>query len=304
MNQNGMSIVSVMVAAGLLGIISLGVIRIMDNANKGQQSVEGNIEFSILKSSILKIIENPELCDTAFVDGASPPQPIVFNNSPGAYPTALQTIDKVRLGSSASSPVIAEIGKRFNGGLTIQNMGLRQMADRNSTMIPGKHIYEVAFIIEMSRSAKAYGGRTLSNTNNPFLMTIQTDAGTNRLESCSPSSGAGGPSEIDLLWSGSVGGGGGRSTGTINFNAGMSLNDYRRIAVFGRGTNSTQPGQQGRGYFEVDIEILRDNPGEFFANQTFSGDDSGSLEIKYNNDTSIRWGTFRQGRIHKIYGIK
>lgn len=198
-NLHGFSLVSVMVAAVLVGFLSIALMKLLSNSRSGQQTVENSVEFSVLKSSIQHVLTNPDLCATAFVDATS--TPLNYFNDTGPYPTtALQVIPKIRVGDTATSPTVAEVGKRLGGGLTITSMGFRQLA--NPRTVGTQFVYEVALEITATKGADAYGGRTLSNANNPFILSIFTNNSTDLIESCSASADEGCPPSMTRIQSG------------------------------------------------------------------------------------------------------
>ena len=66
LNQLGMSMVEIMVAAGLLGGLSLGVMRLMENSTKAAKTIEAKDEISMLTNQINDVLKNPNNCEATF----------------------------------------------------------------------------------------------------------------------------------------------------------------------------------------------------------------------------------------------
>ncbi len=62
----GMSMVEIMVAAGLLGGVSLGVMRLMENSTKAAKTIEAKDEISMLTNQINDVLKNPNNCEATF----------------------------------------------------------------------------------------------------------------------------------------------------------------------------------------------------------------------------------------------
>ena len=52
LSTTGFSLIEVMVAVGLMGIVSLGVMKLMNNMSKGQKSVQSSMELDNFIKSV------------------------------------------------------------------------------------------------------------------------------------------------------------------------------------------------------------------------------------------------------------
>ena len=61
--DSGFSIVEITVAMGLLGALSLGVMKIMENSQKAAKNIENKDEISQFQNEINDILKNPNNCE-------------------------------------------------------------------------------------------------------------------------------------------------------------------------------------------------------------------------------------------------
>jgi len=127
---------------------------------------------------------------------------------------------------------------------------------------------------------------------------------------CGSMGGGAGGSTYDLLWNGNAGGGGGKQYGTESLSSGKQFSDYDALFVMGRAqyaSDNDEVAAQGKGSMYIDADIFAgrgqgSNP-YMFEFATFSGNDSGAVGIMWLSDTTFQWGTYRYGRLDRIYGI-
>ena len=60
--DEGFSLVEMMLAAGVIGALSLGFIKLMETSNKTAKTIETKDEISMLTKEIVSILSNPESC--------------------------------------------------------------------------------------------------------------------------------------------------------------------------------------------------------------------------------------------------
>lgn len=180
-NQNGFSLLEIMIAIGLLGGLSYMLMNIMDQANKGQQGVQIRTDFDNMRNSISIILKNSELCGAGLQNST--------NGRPRFNPTsalsAATVLSQIKLGGSE----IAKIGANFTGGykiskLELKDTGVPPVVNGNNTS------YLVQLIVEASK-----GGSTkpLTNVKNPFLFNVTVNP-SNQIVNC------GGESPISLTY--------------------------------------------------------------------------------------------------------
>ncbi len=172
--KNGFSIISVLVAAGLLGILALVFSKMIMNSQKGQKNVENSLDFDVLRSSIALVINNPSHCAVAFKNSVSPsPTAAQFPNPSGV--DANKKLESIVLGAST----IAKVGMNLGGGLKIDKLELQ---DISPVSTPNK--FEVALIVEATKASESYGAPKLSNASNPFRFSISTNPSTSEIIGC------------------------------------------------------------------------------------------------------------------------
>jgi type II secretory pathway pseudopilin PulG len=81
-NEKGFSLAEIMVAAGLLGVVSLGVIKLTQNISKTQNFAHSKSDEIELRTSIRMLLDDERYCRVSLAgDGAlgSPSTPVTFN---------------------------------------------------------------------------------------------------------------------------------------------------------------------------------------------------------------------------------
>ena len=63
---SGFSFVEIMVAMGLLGAISVGVMRVMDNANKASKTIEVKDDIIQMERQIADVLNSQNNCEETF----------------------------------------------------------------------------------------------------------------------------------------------------------------------------------------------------------------------------------------------
>jgi prepilin-type N-terminal cleavage/methylation domain-containing protein len=100
--QSGFSIMEIMVAMGLLGVMSMGIMRLLDNTSKAQKSIEMKSDVQNLHNQILKIMKDEASC-TATINflnyGLNVPSINILNSSNVSVPhfTVGQTVGKIKI---------------------------------------------------------------------------------------------------------------------------------------------------------------------------------------------------------------
>ncbi len=107
-NFKGFSIVQVMVAFGLMGGLSLMMMRMMESQNKQQKTMELKSEQLDLANIVRNALKDKESCEATFI-----------GMSPG------DTIKEIRTSNDRSLPAFAETGVKFrNSNVYIKSMYL------------------------------------------------------------------------------------------------------------------------------------------------------------------------------------
>jgi hypothetical protein len=140
-NNYGLSLVEVMIAAGLLGVVSLGAMQMMNNVQKGQVTSETKLEEFELKRSFSNILSNKDACQ---------------NSLSGV--TIGSTFDQVK--NSANAVVFEKDGVYGNQTVYIESM---RIVDNGATYADGSR--DVGLVVTMRKIKQmALGGRSISFT--------------------------------------------------------------------------------------------------------------------------------------------
>lgn len=80
-DENGFSLASVMVAAGLLGVVAIGVVQVMKNINQSSNMAQSVSDEILLRNTIQMVLSDENHCRLSFAgDGelGTPDDPVVF----------------------------------------------------------------------------------------------------------------------------------------------------------------------------------------------------------------------------------
>jgi hypothetical protein len=288
-NKRGFSIVGVLVAATLMGLIAIGFSTMMTNSKKAQTGVQNSIDFDIMRASVMQVLANSDLCKDAFFARNGTRRAKL---NPASPPPVNQQLHSIKVGPST---VVAK-NQKLGGGLEITKLEFQQVTGTAPN-------YQAFLYIEGKRATGGLGGEIISNhLNRPFL-SITTNPRNNNIISCGLSS-----TSFELVHSFVTSVSDSTLRGEINLASGKRVDDYKVLHVLGICTDpyasvcNTQANSQGPAYFSVPVALLKSKPGYLFRAQTFSGDDSGAIGIYYISDTRIGWATMRRGRLGEIWG--
>ena len=179
-NNHGMTLMSTLLAAGLVGIIATATTALMTSSVRNQNSVRQDTNFNLLKSEISRIINNSALCDTAFKES---------DGTPARYSGSVNTLSSiVRTVGSATIPIVSE-GEDIGNGLVVKNLSFARQKDSSGNDIAaltnspstGLTTYFVTLEFEAERT-RATGN--LINQGTPIRLQIITDTSTNEITSC------------------------------------------------------------------------------------------------------------------------
>lgn len=176
----GFSIVMVLVAAALMGLMAVAFSELISTAMKGQKSVQNDVDFDILKTSI-NVVLSSKACDGAFKNSAGDnvqlsfpaTMPIGTNIIAAASPVPVQ---KIILGNS----VIAEKGGNLGGGMKISKLEFTDaIYDGDQTLGTPAVKYKafVATLNVVAAKTAAYGSQVLSKAFRVRLLTETIPSG-------------------------------------------------------------------------------------------------------------------------------
>jgi hypothetical protein len=161
--KQGFSLVQVLVAAVLVGLIAITLSQVLNLSFKGQKSVVQSSEFQNTVTLIKLALSDPSRCPLALQNASGvkvvPPNPNSTTFDVGDIP-----IEKIAVGAS----VIADLAA-VNPPVKITDMRLKQVINGNpNTGLP----YTMMLRIEGSKGAGALGGSGMQ-TEIPISVTIQ-----------------------------------------------------------------------------------------------------------------------------------
>lgn len=88
-NQKGFSITEVLIAMGLLGVLSFGIMKIIESSTKAQKNIEHKDSISQLHREINDVLSNPLNCGSSFLsksEGAQIPMIYQLQSQAGVVP--------------------------------------------------------------------------------------------------------------------------------------------------------------------------------------------------------------------------
>jgi len=136
-SKSGFSIMEVMIAAGLLGIVTVGVMQITKNMTKSSKSDALRVEFNALTSQMQSILRDEYSCE-ATLSGLSP----------SGLGSAVNELKRRR--SDGSESVVFQIGQSY--GAQTNPIFLKSMAIKNYNVGSGFANFEV----KMNKGRKDY----------------------------------------------------------------------------------------------------------------------------------------------------
>ena len=184
--NNGFTIMQVVVAAGLIAIVSVAAMSMMTGLMQSQKGVQNAVDFDTLKMSVQRVLERKALCDIAFYDQAD--TAVAAFNPAGAVPSA-RALGTLRMGTTK----IAQVGSDLGGGLRVDAITLRQVPGTPTSTVAGKIFVDVELILQLKKTTAKMGGDTLSNAANPFRFGLAVDAVNYTIQECNPLMPVGGP---------------------------------------------------------------------------------------------------------------
>lgn len=200
-NQHGMSLIQVLVALAIAGVVSSVMISIFMNSLRSSEYINAKYTFMDLMGNVAKVVDQNAYCPKAFNMGSA------GSLSPLSMPTGKNTynIDVIVQKIGGQDLLIAEKNQKIGPNFVIDDMHLEYQKDTHGVPIAvavdspatGQMTHHLNLIISASQGT-GYGSRQFNNAMNPISMTIVTDKATNGIVSCdgSTSGGAGA-----VIWS-------------------------------------------------------------------------------------------------------
>ena len=139
--QAGFSIMEVMIAAGLLGIVSLGVMQLTKNMTKSSKTDAQRAEFNQLTNQIQSLLKDEYSCEST-----------LLGVSPAGSGTSITQVKRKK--PDGTSSVVFESGNSY--GASTNPIFLKSMKIKNFDAASGMG----DFIIEMNKGRKDYDSMT------------------------------------------------------------------------------------------------------------------------------------------------
>jgi len=178
--------VQVLISAALVGLVTMALSQVLNNANKGQKNVQNAVDFDLLRSS-LNLVFSTKACDGALlVSGA----PVTFS-FPGSMPSGTNivpagssiNIDEIHHGNST----VAKRNSSMSGGMTLSTLAITEAVYDGDQVIGGIAYKAFAALIkvEATKAVGSYGAPKLSTQIGVRLLAVATNG---RVEKCAASS--------------------------------------------------------------------------------------------------------------------
>lgn len=196
LNQRGLSLVSTMIAAAILGGLMLSFTQALSSGLKGVKTIKTHVNFDIALSNLGYWISRRSVCKDMFRrSGAEGAEPARFgheensegNSSPMVPDHPVKALTRIQYGSEIKE---LQAGATF-GGVKVLDLSFRYRRNMSGVFVepspgPGadKWTHDVEFIIQAA-SQGSYGSGTISNRNSPFRFLIVTNADDNIVD-CNP----------------------------------------------------------------------------------------------------------------------
>ncbi len=152
---SGFSLVGVLVASAILGVLALTFSKYLTNAMKGQQFVQNAVDFDILKTSINMVL-GTKACDGAFRDASGSLLTLAYSPNPSPGTNIISSpvsVAKIHQGSS----IVADLSNpNLGGGLTLSKMEITD-AVYDGTQLSGGTSYN-AFVAVLNVTAQKAQG--------------------------------------------------------------------------------------------------------------------------------------------------
>lgn len=177
LRRQGFSIVQVLVAAVMMAAIVLALTQALRSLQLGQKGVSSAVDFDTLKTSVLNIVKNKQLCGTAFYNAAN--TAVAKFNPSFALPDN-QTVGTIRLGDS----VVAQENTEISSGLLLEDLALTLVPGTSQTVTATEISADVNLVMRAKKTASQVGGANLSTELNPLRLRIVVDATSFEIKSC------------------------------------------------------------------------------------------------------------------------
>jgi len=185
-SPRGFSLVQVLIATGLLGVLALAFSQLFSGAFKTQQRVQNAVDFDILKTSLNQVFST-KACDGALYTGAAltifvfPPGMLPGTNLVTAATPGGITVDEVKHGNS---PVVVR-NQVLSGSLKITGLAITSaIYDGDQAVDP---ILRIAFSARFRLEATKLGSIASAPLDHTLPVRLLAAATNGRVEKCGSS---------------------------------------------------------------------------------------------------------------------
>lgn len=172
-NQNGSSLIQVLIASALVMTLSLGVSELIVNSSRAQKANAVKFTWSLAQSEILSMISNKDMCTQSITSSAQ-----YLDLTQASDPTG-QNISL----TSFSGETLSKDAKISNGDLTIQSLSIKN-PNKITDISGNKELWSVKLNMSALATQNLLGGKQLSNDLDLGLF-LTVDASNNEILECS-----------------------------------------------------------------------------------------------------------------------
>ncbi len=180
MNSNshsGFSLIEVMIAAGVMSIVALGIASMMSDMSAAQVALEEKLAALEAASGLQRAFAEPTICGYQLSQAATT---ATVDLSPPNVARATLSYLELRMGTSSTSPLLVKRGESlpgYNAGkMKVQSIILKNISSNGGDSFSG----DLEVVIDpttMRRSIKPFGVKRLVFTATPFPYTAATVSG-------------------------------------------------------------------------------------------------------------------------------
>jgi type II secretory pathway pseudopilin PulG len=188
-NSDGFSLAEVMVAAGMLGLLSLAIMQITQNANKVTKSVSQKVEMTQLFSNVQRALTDSDACTQTFT--AANPNVVLINNL-GAT-GARNVLFGSKAGTVFTKALISgmEYGKGTSGAVTVKSITVMNWTKTGEDTSADETYGTVDLEVRLSRGHASATDETIKVSSfgmrevaKRFPINIAVRTSTNAVKSC------------------------------------------------------------------------------------------------------------------------
>lgn len=184
LNENGFTLIEVLVAMTLMATIGLMLSNVVVNSQRAVQSTTATSDFNSLVTTIQGILNNSTNCQTAL--GVNT---LVPGTAPGNFPQAIQAIRAGQPGEPPGPVIIPAAPVQIGNTLKITNL---EFSGATPMGAPSTNQYLAPLYFAGTKVVGAGGAVGTQTVSHTFNIVLQIDPSTNKIIACS--------GQDDSLW--------------------------------------------------------------------------------------------------------